>query len=179
MQIRAIFFTACHPQMMLLKRTSQSGFSPVPMTNAQLWSTVGTREELLPNGCTLVHGACVAGRLRRGRCAILHVTSRGLQFVHGFAHSTVASLVVFDQLLVPVPELQSGSSCGLCSFSDDQCPCPSNLIVCVVLVSLILVGVPIRESVDHVRDGVEVCERKAGLGFLWWEIVWCSRGEPR
>jgi hypothetical protein len=149
----------------------------VSRTNAQLWSAVGSGEELLPNGCTLIHGAAVAGRLRAGRGATLHVARRGLQFVHSLAHSSAASLVVLDQLLVPVSELQSESACCLGSFSDDQCPCPSDLVVCVVLVSLVLVGVPIGESVDHVCDGVEVCEGEAGLGFLWWEIVWCVVAE--
>ena len=143
------------------------------MANAQLWSTVGSREELLSNGCTLVHGAGVAGRLRGDGRATLHVARRGLKFVHSFAHSAVASLVVFNQLLVPVSELQSESSCGLGSLSDDQCPCPSYLVICVVLVSLVLVGVPIGESVNHVRDGVKVCEGEAGLSLLWWKIVRC------
>jgi hypothetical protein len=157
---------------MLLEWGTQSRSSPVSRTNAQLWSTIGSRKELLANGCTLVHGAGVARRLGADRCATLHIACRGLQFVHSFAHPAAASLVVLDQLLVPVPELQSESACCLGGFSDDQCPCPSNLVVCVVLVSLILVGVPIGESVDHVCDGVEVCEGEAGLGFLWWKIVW-------
>jgi hypothetical protein len=72
------FFTDCHPRMVILKWATQSGSSPVSRTNAQLWSTVGSREELLPNGCTLIHGAAVAGRLRAGWGATLHVARRGL-----------------------------------------------------------------------------------------------------
>jgi hypothetical protein len=31
--------------------------------------------------------------------------------------------------------------------------------------------------VDHVGDGVKICEGEAGLSFLWWEIVGCVVAE--
>lgn len=160
-----------------VSRTSQK-ILPLPVTHTQFRGAVSSREKLLTDCCTLVHGA---GRLvlrdRLGACSRLHVAGGGLELIHSFAHATTALLIVLHQLLIPVSELQPEASCSFCRFSDDQCPCPSNLIVRLVLVSLMLVCIPIGKSVDHVCDGVEVGERKSCLSFLRWKIVGCVVAE--
>lgn len=151
---------------------------PLPVTNAQFRNAIGSREKLLTYCGALVHGG---GRLllRDGlsACSRLHVACGGLELTHSFAHAATALLVVLHQFLVPVSELQPETSCSLCRFSDDQCPCPSNFVVRLVLVSLVLVCIPVRKSVNHVCDSVEICERKSSLGFLRWKIVGCVVAE--
>ena len=167
----------CVMRVARVLRTAQR-ILPLPVAHAQFRNTVGSREKLLTDCSTLVHGArSLLLRDSLSASSGLHVACGGLKLTDGFAHAATAPLVVLHQLLIPISKLQPEASCGFCRFSDDQCPCPSDLVVRLVLVSLVLVRIPIRESMNHVCDGIEVCEREPSLSFLRWKIVRCVVAE--
>jgi hypothetical protein len=155
------FFTACHPQMMLLKQVLQSVFTSVqdqrPALEHRRFQREAAAEWLHAGPWRLRCWETERRRVRHSACSLSRLATR-------------SRLRPFSRCFFGCVQPASGPSFRAAT-------CPSNLIVCVVLVSLVLVGVPVGESVDHVCDGVEVCEGEAGLGFLWWEIVRCVVAE--
>ena len=75
------------------------------------------------------------------------------------------------ELLVPAAELQVEAACALARLADHERPGFGDLVVGVVLVSLVLVAIPVRQPVDHVGDGIEVGEGEHSLGLLRWQEV--------
>ena len=74
-------------------------------------------------------------------------------------------------LFIPSAILQLNSASLLGRFPDDYCPCLGHLLVCLLLVSVVLVGIPIGKSVDDVSGAVKEGERSGGLLFVGREKV--------